>query len=114
MPRIDEVSFAKLVSAGKVYRAPLIVYPDSIDGRWWRKDGQSFSPEDFDAVLAKEPEVVVLGVGFNARVAVPEETKQRFETAGIELIIADTAEAVERYNALLDAHKKVVGAFHLM
>lgn len=114
MPRIEEVSFAKLVAGGKVYRAPLIAYPDKIDGRWWRKDGQSFSPEDFDGVIAAEPEVVVLGVGFNARVQVSEATKERFEDAGIELVVADTAEAVDRYNSLLDDHKKVVGAFHLM
>lgn len=113
MPRVDEVSFAKLVSGGKVYRAPLIAYPDKIDGRWWRKDGQRFSPEDFDAVVEEGPEVVVLGVGFNAKVSVPDETKKRFEDAGIELIILETQEAVEQYNELL-GKRKVIGAFHLM
>jgi len=113
MPKIEEVSFAKLVSAGKVYRAPLLAYPDGIDGRWWRKDGTKFSPEDFDAVVEKKPEVVVLGVGFNAKVQVPEETTSRLEGEGIEVIVQDTPEAVETYNKLL-GEKKVIGAFHLM
>jgi hypothetical protein len=113
MPRIDEVSFTKLVSNGKVYRAPLIAYPRSIDGRWWRADGMKFSPEDFDAVIAEEPDVVVLGVGFTTKVTVPEETRDRFADAGIDLVVADTPEAVETYNSLLHT-KKVIGAFHLM
>ena len=113
MPKVEEVSFAKLVSAGKVYRAPLIAYRDSIDGRWWRKDGMAFSPEDFDAVVQRRPEVVVLGIGFNAKVRVPQETKERFEREGIELVVADTPEAVETYNRLL-ATRDVIGAFHLM
>lgn len=96
-----------------MYRAPLIVYPDRVDGRWWRKDGTSFSPADFDAVIAAEPEVVVLGIGFQVKVSVPEETRQRFENAGIECIVADTADAVERFNQLSPS-KKTIGAFHLM
>ena len=113
MPRIEDVSFSKLVCAGKVYRAPVIVYPDKVDGRWWRKDGTRFSPEDFDDVIAAKPDVVVLGVGFTAKVTVPEETAARFRDAGIECFVADTTEAVEKYNALA-ATKKVVGAFHLI
>jgi hypothetical protein len=113
MPKIDEGSFGKLVSSGKVYRAPLIAYPDSIDGRWWRKDGMKFSPEDFDSVIEKKPDVVVLGTGFAVKVLVPEETKARFDKEEIELIVVDTPEAVKQYNELLK-EKKVIGAFHLM
>ena len=96
-----------------MYRAPLIAYPDKIDGRWWRKDGMKFSPEDFDAIIEMQPEVVVLGVGFSAKVSVPDETRERFQREGIELIVVDTPEAVEEYNKLLQ-EKKVIGAFHLM
>lgn len=113
MPHIDEVAFSKLVCNGKVYRAPLLAFPDRVDGRWWRKDGTAFSPEDFDAVIESKPEVVVLGVGFTAKARVPDETIQRFTEAGIECIVADTAEAVEKYNDLL-SKRRVVGAFHLL
>jgi hypothetical protein len=112
MARIDEVAFAKLVCDGKVYRAPVLVYPDRVDGRWWRKDGTVFSPEDFDAVIDAAPAAVVLGVGFSAKVQVPESTVERFRDAGIECIVADTPEAVSRFNEL-SATRRVVGAFHL-
>ena len=113
MPKIEDVAFAKLVTGGKVYRAPVIVYPDKVDGRWWRKDGTTFSPEDFDDVLAVQPEVVVLGRGFSVKVTVPEETVARFTEAGIECIVEDTPTAVETFNAL-STSRKAVGAFHLM
>ncbi len=113
MPKIDDVSFGKLTANGKVYRAPLIAFRDRIDGRWWRADGMTFGPKDFDSVLDAEPDVVVLGVGIAGTVSVPDETRQRFSDAGIELVVEDTPTAVETYNRLL-VDSNVVGAFHLM
>ena len=113
MPIIEDVAFSRLVVGGKVYRSATIVYPRTVDGRWWRKEGMKFLPGDFDAVVAQKPDVVVLGVGFSARVEVPEETKQRFAQEGILCIVADTPEAVEQYNTLQKT-RTVIGAFHLM
>ena len=113
MPVIEEVAFSRLVVGGKVYRSATIVYPDSVDGRWWRKDGMKFLPEDFDAVIARKPQIVVLGVGFQAKVSVPEETRQRFSKEGIRCVVADTQEAVEQFNTLRKT-QTVIGAFHLM
>lgn len=113
MPHIDEVTYARMVVAGKVYRAATIVYPDSVNGRWWRKDGMKFSPEDFEEVISRNPEAVVLGIGFSAKVTVPAETEERFAREGIACHIADTPEAVEQFNSLSKT-KRVVGAFYLM
>lgn len=113
MLKIDEVAFAKLVCNGKVYRAPLVVYPDRVDGRWWRKDGMAFSPEDFDSVIEAKPEIVVLGTGFSGSVNVLDETKQRFEREGIEYVIDTTPEAVERFNELAES-RRTVGGFYPM
>jgi hypothetical protein len=113
VPIIEEVAFSRLVVGGKVYRSATIVYPHSVDGRWWRKDGMKFLPEDFDHVIAQKPQVVVLGIGFSAKVSVPEETKQRFSKEGILCIVADTPEAVKQFNAMQKT-RTVIGAFHLM
>ncbi len=114
MPRIEELQFTKLVSGGKVYRAPCIVYPDSVDGRWWRSDGGRFAPGDFDSVVEKQPDIVILGRGLLNKVEVMPETLQRFAAAGIECEVLDSNQAADRYNELLAAGKKVVAAFHLM
>lgn len=113
MPRIEEVAFSKLVCNGKVYRAPLLIFPDRVDGRWWRQDGTAFSPEDFDRVIENKPEVVVLGIGFTAKVRVPDETIERFKAEKIECIVRDTSEAAEIFNSMV-GNRKVVGAFHLL
>jgi hypothetical protein len=114
MPRIDDISFTKLVSGGKVCRTTCLVYPDKVDSRWWRKEGTAFSPEDFDTTIASRPETVVLGVGFMNRVSVLPETLARFENEGIKCEVLDSQPAMERFNALVDSGIAVVGAFHLM
>ncbi len=114
MPRIEELEFTKLVSGGKVYRAPCIVYRDKVDGRWWRTDGSRFGPGDFDSVIAAKPEVAILGTGLLNMVSVPEETLARFSAESIDLEVLPSKEAAERYNELLAQGRKVVGAFHLM
>ena len=114
MPRVEELTFAKLLADGKVYRAPCLVFRSSVDGRWWRKDGMAFSPEDFDAVFAAAPDAVVLGVGIMNKVSIREGTLERFAEAGIACEVMDSNAAAERFNALFDAGTNVVGAFHLM
>lgn len=114
MPRVEELTFAKLLADGKVYRAPCLVFRTSVDGRWWRADGMAFSPEDFDAVVAAAPETVVLGVGVVNKVTVRKETLDRFAEADIACEVLDSVAAAERFNALFDAGRDVVGAFHLM
>ncbi len=114
MPRVEELTFAKLLADGKVYRAPCLVFRTSVDGKWWRADGMSFSPEDFDSVIAAEPDTVILGVGIMNKVTVRDGSLERFAEAGIACEVMDSQAAVERFNALFDAGANVVGAFHLM
>ena len=114
MPIIDDISFAKLVSGGKVYRSTCLVYKDKIDGRWWRKNGSAFSPEDFDEAISSKPEIVVLGVGFMNKVDILPETLERFKKDGISVKVMDSKPAMEEFNSIVLSGKNVIGAFHLM
>lgn len=114
MPRIEDLEFTKLVSDGKVYRAPCIVYRNSVDGRWWRTDGGSFLPDDFTSVVEAEPDVVVLGRGVMNMVKVPDNTVEYLESCGASVEVLGSKEAADRYNELFATGKNVVGAFHLM
>ncbi len=114
MPRIEDIEFARLVSDGKVYRAPCLVYRTTVDGRWWRKDGGRFLPEDFAAVIDAKPEYIILGQGIMNRVEVTDETITHLQSCGAFVEVLDSKEAVGRYNELFAAGKDVVGAFHLM
>ncbi|MFP4510693.1 MAG: MTH938/NDUFAF3 family protein [Spirochaetaceae bacterium] len=114
MPRIDDLEFAKLVTNGAVYRAPCIVYRNSVNGRWWRTDGARFLPEDFTPVVEANPDVVVLGRGVMNMVQIPEDTVSYLESSGARVEVHDSKEAAERYNELFASGENVVGAFHLM
>jgi hypothetical protein len=94
MPRIDEIAFAKLVSGGKVYRNTCIVSREGVDGRWWRKNGSAFSPDDFAGVVEKKPEIVILGTGFMNRVNVLPETLKLFGSEQIECEVMDSQSAL--------------------
>ena len=114
MPKIEDIAFAKLVSGGKVYRTTCLVTRESVDGKWWRRDGSAFSPEDFEDVVAKGLDTIVLGTGFMNRVRVPDETLEFFRSAGVSCEVMDSTEAMDRFNALLSSGGSVAGAFHLL
>ncbi|MCD6333005.1 MAG: hypothetical protein J7L89_07005 [Bacteroidales bacterium] len=114
MAKIDDISFAKLVSGGKVCRTTCLVFRDKIDSRWWRKTGTVYSPDDFKEVISTNPETVILGIGLLNKLTVAPETLTLFEREGIKCEVMDSQPAVDRFNALYDSGKSVVGAFHLM
>ena len=109
---IDSYSFGRIVVNGQIYKSDLILYPDKIDNKWWRKNGHLLQKEDLNDILVFNPEVLVVGTGAYGLMKVPEETKKFVESKGITLIVEETGEAYKTYNKLKD-QKKIVAAFHL-
>jgi len=114
MPLIDEVAFARLVCNGKVYRNTCLVTKDGVNAQWWRKDGMTFSPEDFADLLSHPPKVIVLGKGFMNMVSIPDATLETFRNSGVDVEVYATPEAVDVYNQRVKKAESVVGAFHLL
>jgi hypothetical protein len=112
MPRIEDYRFGRIVIDGQSYTHDVIIYPDRVDGSWWRKEGHRLAPEDLPEVLRRPPEVLVIGQGNPGLMAVPPETRRRFEEAGIALVVEPTARACETYNRL-SREKRTVAALHL-
>lgn len=108
---IDEYHFGSITVDNKAYNHDLILLPDKILN-WWRKDGHVMAPEDFKE-LSWDFDVLVLGTGASGQCDVPEETISYIKENGVELKMAQSKEATEIYNQLLDEGRKVVGAFHL-
>ncbi len=109
---IDEYSFGRIVIGGQSYGADVIIYPDRVDAGWWRRQGHSLCLEDLAGPLAAAPAVLVIGQGQPGLMKVPEEVRQEIEARGIELIVAPTQTAVNRYNELSPA-RRVVAGLHL-
>lgn len=109
---IDTYSFGSISIDGKKYTADVLVYPDRVDARWWRKEGHRLDPADLQAALAAQPEVLIVGTGFYGAMKVPPETAEFVRQQGVELVAARTGEAVQTYNALSPS-QRVVAALHL-
>jgi len=121
MPQIEDYRFGHIVIDGKSYSRDVIIYPDRVDDSWWRKEGHRLAPEDLSDVLrqppldssgSQPPEVLVVGQGNPGLMAVPPETRERLEAAGITVIVEPTARACETYNRL-QQEKRTIAALHL-
>ena len=110
---IEHYSFGCIRLNGKEYTSDLIIYPDRIDAKWWRKEGHLLDPEDLTEVLAAPPAVLVIGTGYSGCMEVPPATLETLRAAGIEVRAAPTGKAVEQFNSLQAEKKQVVAALHL-
>ena len=97
---------------GKIYTSDIIIYPDKINGNWWRKTGHLLQKEDLKDILNHKPEILIIGTGRYGVMKVPEETRNFIKSKKIKIIIEKTKKACEIYNELKDK-KKVIAAFHL-
>ncbi len=111
-PVIESYEFGQIVIDGASYQNDVIILPDRIESHWWRDEGHVLQPQDLDAVMEAEPEVLVVGQGAYGRMRVTSETQKALDVAGIELIAASTADAIETYNDLRE-DRKAAAALHL-
>lgn len=109
---IESYSFGKVVIGGKAYTSDVIIYPERVEGGWWRKEGHRLALEDLAQVLAARPQVVVVGTGHSGLMQVGAEVERHLREAGIELRAAPTGEACQIYNQL-HTSKRVIAALHL-
>ncbi len=111
--RISNYSYSTITVDGKVYNKDLIIFPDWVRSDWWRKEVHNLSADDLSEVINYGPELLVVGKGSSGFMKISRATKKALRAAKIELIEADTAEAVEILNSKFKLGRKVVGAFHL-
>lgn len=110
--KISSYSFGKMVIDGKTYTQDLIVYPERIEGNWWRKNGHSVCVDDIKGILKEKPDLLVVGKGNPGMMNVLPQTKKALFDAGITLIEEPTEKAIKTYNCLSKT-SMVCGAFHL-
>jgi hypothetical protein len=110
---IDRYRFGHIEIAGHSYDADVIIFPDHVQERWWRREGHRLAQQDLETVLTGKPELVVVGTGYYGRMQVPPETLDFLRAAGIEARIAKTGDAVDEFNRLQQESAAVVAALHL-
>ena len=109
---IDHCSFGKIVINGRTYTSDVIIYQDSVDSSWWRKEGHYLQPVDLNEAVSAKPDLLIIGTGHSGVMVVPEETIRFIKSKDIEILVERTERATELYNSLSKG-KKVVAALHL-
>ena len=109
---IESYSFGRIIINGEHYRSDVIIYPDRIRESWWRVRGHDLCMDDIKELLDYNPEVLIIGRGKSGMMKVSDRVQNEIRKLGIELITANTNEAVERYNKIA-GKKKTVAALHL-
>ena len=110
---IDSYRFGKIVIDGTAYTSDCLIFGDTIDANWWRKQGHVLAPEDLQPVIEARPAVLIVGSGSPGLMKVSAETRQTLQKEGIELIDLDTHEAVKKFNELAEKDQNVAAALHL-
>ncbi len=110
---IDQYRFGHIDIDGHSYDADVIIFPERVQDRWWRKEGHRLAREDLETVLAAKPKVLVVGTGYYGRMQVPEETLDVLRGAGIDVRVEKTGSAVEEFNRLQRECARIVAALHV-
>ena len=113
MNSIEKYHFGKIVVSGKSYSSDLIIFKDFIKEKWWRKEGHKLHREDLEVLKNRDLEVLVIGTGSIGKMEVPEEVIKELEDKSLRVIIHKSADAVTKYNKLVNSAAKAALAIHL-
>lgn len=96
--------------SGTVHTGSIIVLPDATTP-WPVASPDALDIASLAAVIAAEPPVELLLVGFGARMAmVPVALREELRTCGIVIEAMDTGAACRTYNVLLAEERRIAAA----
>ncbi len=111
--KIDSYSFGNIKIDGTDYRSDVIIYPDRVDDKWWRKEGHLLQMDDLAEVFGLKPETLIVGLGQPGLMEVDPYLVEYCKKNEVELIALPTADAVSKYNQLIRKKPLVIAALHL-
>ncbi len=109
---IQDYGFGCITIDGTTYHTDVVIYPERVDDRWWRKEGHRLQLDDLEAVIETHPATLVVGTGYFGRMHVDPAVSDWLQQQGITLIACGTKEACAVFNRLRET-QKVVAALHL-
>ena len=112
MNTIDSYHFGQIVINGRKYTSDVIIFPDRVQGDWWRDDSHRLTLKDITGIMNENPEILLVGTGASGLMRVLPEVEPALKAHNIQLIVQPTGEACEIYNQLSPT-QRVVAALHL-
>lgn len=97
---------------GRAFQRSCIVAAETVIEHWTPRSVEHLTPDDFDPVLALQPEIVLLGTGHAQRFP-PFAVRSVFAQRAVGLEAMDIGAACRTYNLLLQDRRRVVAALIL-
>lgn len=110
---IEHYEFGRITIDGETHTSDVIIWPEGVDDSWWRVEGHGLCKEDLEPLLARNPDVLIIGTGAHGLMKVPDEIVRYMAGKCGEVRVERTARAVELYNELARGDRRVVGGLHL-
>lgn len=109
---IRSVSDDGLVIGRIKYENTIAITSDEILDDWCNRAIAELRAEDFDALLAKGPEIVILGTG-QSNIFAPRELVFALARRNVGLEVMDTGAAARTFNVLASEGRKVGAVLYL-
>jgi hypothetical protein len=113
MVHIDSFHFGTIVVNGVSYSSDIKIIGEKVVSRWWRRSGHLVVLEDIQDIVAAGPDAVVIGQGSPGLMKISDPVRNLLKKNGASLQAAETAKAVEIFNALVMKNKNVAAGFHV-
>lgn len=115
-PLVGENRWGQIEVVGFGRFADVKLWPGGAREWDWKETGTrhdpGIQPADLDELLAFAPEIVVLSRGRELRLKTRAETIDVLQQRRIELVHAETSEAIARYNDLAGEGRRVAALLH--
>ncbi|MDP8959337.1 MAG: MTH938/NDUFAF3 family protein [Actinomycetota bacterium] len=111
--QIEDYRYGYIRIDGREERKDVVLTRSGVHSNWWRKEGHSLVLDDLRTVLEQAPQVLVVGTGTAGNMRPAPQLAEELAERGIEMEAAPTAEAVRRFNELLDLEVDAAAALHL-
>ena len=109
---ITSYRFGVIIIAGKKYTSDVIIYPDRVDDKWWRKKGHLLLPQDLEEAVKEKPVVIIVGTGKPGLMKVPSTTLGWVKSKGIDIEVEPTESACHIYNQFYHS-RKTIAVLHI-
>lgn len=109
---IQRVTETAITINGNAYSQSIALTPEEVFADWGTKTVADLAEADFEYLLAKMPEIILLGTG-RQNVFPPRELLFAFARRGIGLESMDTAAAARTFNVLATEGRQVAAVLYL-
>ncbi len=109
---IQSVTEAAIVVSGDAYSGPVALTPDEVIEDWKPLPIAELTEADFEKLLSRSPELVILGTGASSRFP-PRDLVFAFARRGVGLETMDTPAAARTFNVLATEGRQVAAVLYL-